>query len=53
VGETAFKAGQVGRVLPPSTATRQAGVIEQQIGGDDNLTLAALQRAFNIGRQPQ
>lgn len=53
VGETAFKAGQVGRFLPPSAVTRQAGVIEQQIGGDDNLTLAALQRAFNIGRQPQ
>ncbi len=53
VGETAFKAGQAGRFLPPSAVTRQAGVIEQQIGENDNLTLAALQRAFNIGRQPQ
>jgi len=53
VGEAAFKAGQLQGLLPPSAVTRQAGVIEQQIGGDENLSLAALQRAFNIGRQPQ
>lgn len=53
VGEAAFKLGQAQRFLPPSAVTRQAGVIEQQIGGDENISLAALQRAFNIGRQPQ
>jgi len=53
VGETAFKAGQAQRMLPPSALTRQAGVLEQQIGGDENLSMAASQRAFNIGRQPQ
>jgi len=53
VGEAAFKSGQLQGLLPPSAVTRQAGVIEQQIGGDENLSMAALQRAFNIGRQPQ
>lgn len=53
VGEAAFKAGQAGGFLPPSALTRQAGVIEQQIGGNENLSMAALQRAFNIGKQPQ
>lgn len=53
VGEAAFKVGQAQRFLPPSAVTRQAGVIEQQIGGDENLSMAALRRAFNIGRQPQ
>ena len=53
VGEAAYKVGQAQRILPPSAVTRQAGVIEQKIGGDENLSMAALQRAFNIGRQPQ
>ncbi len=53
VGEAAFKVGQAQRFLPPSAVTRQAGVIEQQIGGDENLSMAALRKAFNIGRQPQ
>ncbi len=53
VGEAAYKVGQAQRILPPSAVTRQAGVIEQQIGDDENLSMSALQRAFNIGRQPQ
>jgi len=50
VGEAALKTGQLQKFLPPSATTRQAGIIEQQIGEDKNLSLEAMQKAFNISR---